>query len=151
MKPIVLKTGLILPLLMILFFTNLSAKDPVYTGFFNNKAISGYDAVAYFKNGKPVEGRKEFKTQYQGASWYFSSQLHLQAFLDQPEKYAPQYGGYCAWAVAQGDTAKGDPHQWTIFNQKLYLNYNTEIQERWLKDKAALIVKGDKNWPAVVQ
>ena len=85
------------------------------------------------------------------ATFRFSSAANLAKFKASPAAYAPQYGGYCAWAVANGYTAKGDPKQWRIVNGKLYLNYNAEIQSRWVKDIPGFIRKGDANWPAVLE
>ena len=87
------------------FSTQAFAVEPVYTSFFSNKAIKGYDTVAYFTENKAVEGQAAFSTDYQGAKWLFSSQENLDLFIADPEKYAPQYGGYCAYAVAQNSTA----------------------------------------------
>ncbi|WP_299378956.1 YHS domain-containing (seleno)protein, partial [uncultured Kiloniella sp.] len=84
--------------------TSFAAQDPVYTSFISSLAINGYDPVAYFKSGKPVEGSKDHTTEWMGATWYFSSKENLESFVATPEAFAPQYGGYCAWAVAQGDT-----------------------------------------------
>ena len=140
---------LLLSLLLILPF-QVRAESAIYTAFFSDLALSGYDTVAYFREGKPVKGRDDFTTKYKGAVWQFKDQSNLDAFLLAPESYAPQYGGYCAWAVAQGDTAKGDPLQWNITDGKLYLNYNEEIRVKWLKDKDALIDTADQNWPNVL-
>lgn len=129
----------------------LAASDPIYTGFFSNKALEGYDTVAYFTEGKPVEGKSEFKARYQGADWLFANQKHLDMFTDNPEKYAPQYGGYCAWAVgAKNQLAPGDPHQWTIYQDKLYINYDQSVQDTWLPKKEAFIQSADANWPKVL-
>jgi len=126
------------------------ALDPVYTSFFSNKAIKGYDTVAYFTQGKPVKGSSDYQTDYQGAQWLFSSQSNLDLFLAEPEKYAPQYGGYCAWAVSQNSTASIRPDLFTIVNGKLYLNYSDKINDRWLKDQTALIEQADKHWPELL-
>ncbi|WP_085900885.1 YHS domain-containing (seleno)protein [Kiloniella majae] len=127
-----------------------AAQDPVYTSFLSSVAINGYDPVAYFKAGKPVEGSKDHKTEWMGATWYFSSKENLDTFIAMPETFAPQYGGYCAWAVAQGDTASTDPHAWKIVDNKLYLNYSADIQSRWERDITGNIQKGDNNWPTVL-
>lgn len=128
-----------------------SAKeDPIYTSYFSSAAAGGYDVTAYFTEARPVKGQKAFKTEYQGADWLFASQANLDKFTANPEMYAPQYGGYCAWAVSQGDTASGDPLLWTVHQSKLYLNYNKETNKRWSADKDKLIVDGDKNWPSVL-
>ena len=131
--------------------SDIQAKDEIYTSFFSSDAVAGYDTVAFFKDGKPVKGLKEYKVSYKGANWFFSSLENKEAFNNKPEKFAPQYGGYCAWAVANGDTAKGDPVYWTIHTGKLYLNYNEEIKDRWLKKIEYFISKGDANWPGVIE
>ncbi|MDW6004755.1 YHS domain-containing (seleno)protein [Vibrio mangrovi] len=137
--------------LLILFSPFAMAEDPIYTGFFSNKAVSGYDTVAYFTDHQPVKGKSQFKTSYMGADWYFASAEHLNMFTSNPEKYAPQYGGYCAWAVAAvNDFAPGDPELWAVVNDKLYLNYNKEVKRRWDNDRENLIKEGDKNWPALL-
>ena len=79
------------------------------------------------------------------------AKANLALFEHNPEKYAPQYGGYCAWAVAQGHTASGDPQVWEIINDKLYLNYDVEVQGKWLKDTAGFIIEADKKWPALLK
>lgn len=131
--------------------TTASARDAeVYTGTFSSLAVGGYDAVAYFKAGKPVQGVAQFTTDYKGATWRFASKENLDAFKANPTAYAPQYGGYCSWAVAQGYTASGDPQVWKIVNGKLYLNYDTSVQAKWEKDIPGFISKADKNWPSVL-
>lgn len=127
------------------------AKDPVSTGIFSDLAVSGYDTVAYFTAGEPVEGRSNLEFEWNGATWRFSSAENLKAFKADPTAYAPQYGGYCAWAVSQGYTAKSDPEAWRIVDGKLYLNYNKDIQTRWAKDIAGNIAKADANWPTVLE
>lgn len=122
----------------------------VYTGTFSSLAAGGYDAVAYFKVGRPVAGNGQFSTEYKGATWRFSSKENLEAFRTNPAAYAPQYGGYCVWAVAQGYTASGDPEVWKIVNGKLYLNYDRSVQAKWEKDIPGFIAKGDRNWPDVL-
>lgn len=127
------------------------AKDaPVYTGTFSNTAVSGYDTVAYFTQGKPVKGSTEFRTTYNGAEWRFASAANLAKFRANPGRYAPQYGGYCAWAVSQGYTASGDPTVWKVVDGKLYLNYNQEIGAKWSKNIPGFIRAGDANWPKVL-
>lgn len=126
-------------------------KSPVYTGLFSNLAVEGHDPVAYFTEGRPVQGRKEFSTEYMGAEFRFASAENLQTFKADPAKYAPQYGGYCAWAVAQGKTAKGDADHWKIVDGRLYLNYNKKIQADWEQNQAAFIDDANTNWPAVLK
>lgn len=128
----------------------LAAADPIYTSLFSNAGAGGYDVVAYFTESKPVEGKDDYQTEYQGADWYFSSQENLDTFVADPEKYAPQYGGYCAWAVAEGGLYKGDPSYWTVLDGKLYLNYDAEVQTKWNKDQPGFISTANKNWPNIL-
>ncbi|MEM9880087.1 MAG: YHS domain-containing (seleno)protein [Pseudomonadota bacterium] len=127
-----------------------SAADPVYTSFFSNVAVGGYDPVAYFTQSKPVKGSKKYQLSHTGAKWYFSSQANLDAFQANPAAYAPQYGGYCAWAVSQGYTASGNPKNWAIEGGKLYLNYNDDVQQTWDGDRSGFIELANGNWPAVL-
>lgn len=126
------------------------ATDPVNKSFFGGVAIDGYDPVAYFTDAKPVEGKKAFEHEWNGAVWRFASAEHRDRFAAEPEKYAPQYGGYCAWAVSQGYTAGIDPDAWTIRDDKLYLNYSLDIQKKWLADVEQRIEEGDANWPKLL-
>jgi len=129
----------------------LAAKPDIYTSALSDVAAGGYDVVAYFTVGKPVRGDDAFQTKWRGATWKFSSAGNLAKFKANPAAYAPQYGGYCAWAVANGYTAKGDPRHWKIVGGKLYLNYNADIQTKWNKDVPGFIRKGDANWPKVLK
>jgi YHS domain-containing protein len=128
-----------------------AGEAPVYTGFLSNLAVGGYDPVAYFADGRPVEGSSEFESRYKGATWRFASAAHKASFDAEPERYAPQYGGYCAWAVSQGYTAKGDPETWKIVGGRLYLNYNADAQKLWEEDIPAHIRAGDENWPKLTK
>ena len=127
-----------------------AAKSSIYQGIVSGVAVGGYDPVAYFKVGKPVRGKKDITYKYKGATWRFSSAANLNAFKANPNKYAPKYGGYCAWAVSQGYTAKGDPNAWSIYKGKLYLNYNKSVRATWSKNKAGNVKKGNANWPSVL-
>ncbi|MEM8790479.1 MAG: YHS domain-containing (seleno)protein [Pseudomonadota bacterium] len=127
----------------------MAAQDPIYQSFFGT-AIDGTDPVSYFTEGKPVEGSSEHTMDWNGATWRFSSAENLAKFAANPEKFAPQYGGYCAWAVSQGYTASTDPDAWSIVDGKLYLNYNQSVQEKWERDIPNLIARGDANWPEVL-
>lgn len=129
----------------------LAAEDPVFTGPFSSVAIRGIDPVAYFSEERPVEGSRDFAFDWRGATWLFSSQSNLEAFQTDPERYAPQYGGYCAWAVANGYTASTDPEAWTIFEDKLYLNYSLSVQAQWEEDIPGNVQRGDQNWPGVLE
>jgi YHS domain-containing protein len=130
--------------------TSAWALKPIKTTWFGI-AIKGYDPVAYFTDGKPVKGLYEHRLDWQGAEWRFASREHLDLFKADPARYAPQYGGYCAWAVAQNDTAGIDPAAWRIVDGKLYLNYNDKIQARWEADIPGNITKADANWPGLLK
>ncbi|WP_210731997.1 YHS domain-containing (seleno)protein [Hydrogenophaga sp. PAMC20947] len=127
-----------------------AALPAVYTGFFSQTALGGYDPVAFFEMNKPVKGDAQFTHDYSGVHWRFVNAAHRELFAANPQAYAPQYGGYCAWAVAEGSTASGDPMFWKIIDGKLYLNYDAEVQKRWEKDIPGFIAKADKNWPSVL-
>ena len=130
--------------------TPAAAKDQVYQSFLGT-AIDGTDPVAYFTEGRPVEGSSEFTHEWNGAKWRFSSAENRAKFVAEPEKYAPQYGGYCAWAVSQGYTASTDPEAWSIVEGKLYLNYSKGVQKQWEADIPGHIAKADQNWPEVLK
>jgi YHS domain-containing protein len=141
--------------LVLMLFSTVSisafAKEPpIYTALFSNTAISGYDPVAYFIEQRPVKGLAQFSANFKGAEWRFSNAENRDKFLSNPEQYAPQYGGYCAWAVAQGYTASGDPLRWKIVDNKLFLNYDADVQKKWEKNIPEFIKAGDKNWPTVL-
>lgn len=126
----------------------VAGSDPVFTRW--GVAIRGYDPVAYFTQGEPVEGSKTFRTEWNGAEWRFVNAEHLNLFNADPERYAPQYGGYCAWAVANNYTASTQPEAWTIFEDKLYLNYSLSVRGQWEQDIPGNVIKGDANWPSVL-
>lgn len=123
---------------------------PVFSGIVSGVAVGGYDPVAYFSAGKPVKGDAAFQLTHEGVAWRFASAANREAFRADPARYAPQYGGYCAWAVAEGYTAKGDPEAWRIVDGKLYLNYNRSVQRTWEKDVPGNVRRGDANWPRVL-
>ena len=123
-------------------------KKMVYTSW--GVAIRGTDPVAYFTENRPVEGSKKYTTYYDGAEFRFASAENLVLFKENPEKYAPQYGGYCAWAVSHGYTASTVPEAFTIHDGKLYLNYSLTVRFQWEADKETRIKLGDQNWPAVL-
>lgn len=114
-------------------------------------AIRGYDAVTYFTEGKPVRGVPEYAAQWKGATWYFASAANRDAFRAVPEKYVPQYGGYCAYGIAQGVAPESDPTLWRIVDGKLYLNINARVQERWVRDIPGYVRAADQNWPNVLK
>ena len=134
--------------LAIFFAISLSAQTVQYN---SNKgiAIKGYDPVAYFIEHKAVEGNKQFSTEWSGSQWKFISQANLDSFKLTPEKYAPQFGGYCAMGVSENHKAPTDPTAWTIVNDKLYLNYNASVKEMWIKDTVNRINTANANWPSL--
>jgi YHS domain-containing protein len=113
-------------------------------------AVDGTDVVAYFTQGAPVAGDASITHNYMGATWRFSSQDNKAAFVADPVAYAPQYGGYCAFAVSEGYTASTVPEAWTIVDDKLYLNFSNRVKRRWEKDIPARIAAADANWPTVL-
>lgn len=134
----------------VLTVNSANAVDPTYTSIFSDKAIKGYDTVAYFTENQAVEGRDAFQAEYNGATWLFSSAENLALFEQDPAKYAPQYGGYCAYAVANNSTASIQPELFTVHNGKLYLNYNESVNKKWSADKENFIAAADRNWPALL-
>lgn len=135
-------------LLVFVCFIAPAQKSPIYTT--NDGAIKGYDPVAYFMQGEPVKGSKSFTYEWKEADWYFSSQENLETFKADPEKYAPQFGGYCAYGVSKGSLYKIEPEAWKIVDGKLYLNYSKSIQKKWDADRDAFIRKAEENWPNVI-
>jgi hypothetical protein len=114
-------------------------------------AIDGYDTVAYFTARQAVKGLDSLTTEWMGAKWKFATAAHLELFKAQPEKYAPQYGGYCAYGVSQGYLVKVDPEQFTVRDNKLYLNYDAKVQARWSEDAAGYIGSADRKFPQLLQ
>jgi len=128
-----------------------AAERPAIYSASGHVAVKGADVVAYFTQGRAVIGKAEYATQWRGATWRFSSAENLAAFKANPEKYAPQYGGYCAYAVSEGYTAKIEPEAWSIVDGKLYLNYSLGVRSLWAKNKQERIKKADANWPGVLK
>ena len=127
-----------------------SAKSEINSSFLGSVAIDGTDPVAYFTEGKAVKGSSGFTHRWKGAAWRFKNAANRDAFAASPEKYSPQFGGYCAWAVSQGYTAGIDPEAWKIVRGKLYLNYSKGVQEQWVEDIPGNIAKAESNWPGVL-
>jgi len=122
------------------------AEDPINTNW-RGLAIKGYDPVAYFTAAKPVEGDGDFEFEWMEATWRFASAANRDKFAAAPENYAPQFGGYCSWAVSQGYTAGIDPQAWRVVEGKLYLNYSLKVQKTWEEDVPGNIKRADANWP----
>ena len=113
-------------------------------------AVKGYDMVTYFINGEPSKGNKEITHEWRGSTWRFANAENHALFVADPEKYAPQYGGYCAYGVSQGATVSFDPNAWTIVDDKLYLNLSKKIQKKWEKDIPGYIESADNKWPGIL-
>jgi YHS domain-containing protein len=115
----------------------------------NGVAIRGYDPIAYFAEMKPVKGSPEFHAEYQGSTFYFSSAANRDTFAANPDKFAPQYGGYCAFGMAKGYKAVIAPAAFTVVDDKLYLNYSESVRSQWKLDIPGYIRKAHENWPDV--
>jgi YHS domain-containing protein len=125
-----------------------AAAPPVFSD--KGLAIRGYDPVAFFLTGGPVEGLADHEADWNGATWRFSSAAHRDAFTKTPAAYAPQYGGYCAWAVSRGYTASTVPQAWHIHEGRLFLNYSRTVRALWRRDVPGNVARGDANWPKVL-
>ena len=127
-----------------------AAEPPVFTGR-GEFAINGYDTVAYHKEQKPVKGDSSYTAQWNGANWRFASNENRDLFESNPERWAPRYGGYCAWAVSNNYTAKTDPDAWSIVDDRLYLNFSRSVRRTWSKDIPGNIERAEANWPEVLK
>lgn len=112
-------------------------------------AVHGYDVVAYFTEGEPTEGKDAFTAEYQGATYRFANAEHRDMFVADPAKYAPKYGGYCAYGAAQGVKADGIPEAWTIVDGTLYLNLSEPVKERWEENIPGYVRGADHNWEII--
>ncbi len=110
-------------------------------------AIRGYDVVAYFADGQPQPGLAAYSHDWKGAVWLFASAAHRDAFKADPERYAPQFGGYCAYAISKGHAVEARPDVWSIVDDKLYLNLGSGAQQKWREDVPGNIARAVDNWP----
>jgi hypothetical protein len=113
-------------------------------------ALQGYDAVGYWTSGQPTKGSVSFEHRWNDAVWRFSTAANRDQFAKDPARYAPEFGGYCAYAVSRGYTADIDPNAWRIVDDRLYLNYSKRVQKLWEEDVPGNIAKGRQNWPGVL-
>ncbi|UCE63341.1 MAG: YHS domain protein [Nitrospirota bacterium] len=113
-------------------------------------AIKGYDPVTYFTEGKLVKGYPNLRQEWMGAIWRFSSKKNRELFIADPEKYSPQYGGYCAYGISLGKFFSGDPSLWTVKEGKLYLQLNQDIEKIWKENVQSYIKKADIEWPKLM-
>ncbi len=123
----------------------------VNLGHFNKLAMNGYDVMTYWKGGKPLEGKRKISAAYNGATWVFISKENRALFLENPAKYAPQYGGYCAYAASRNAVADVDPYAWRIWKDRLYLNYSPRVRRQWASDIDENIAKADGFWPKLLE
>ena len=133
----------------LLVVTAASGAETIYNVDRKGVAVKGYDPVAYFTEGMPVKGSKMYEHQWEGAIWRFASSANLETFRADPDKYAPRYGGYCAYGVAVGGLYDIKPKAWSIVDDTLYLNKNLRIRETWRQDIPGYIEKADANWPGL--
>jgi YHS domain-containing protein len=122
------------------------AAPPINTGLISSVAIDGYDPVAWFTDGGPRKGSSAYTATWNGATWYFTTPAHRDLFQADPARYAPQYGGYCAWAMADGRKAEIDPNAWKIVDGRLYLNYDADVQRKWAADIPGHIARADQHY-----
>lgn len=138
---------------LILLITFLSSHfamaDPAVSVNRGGVALSGYDPVAYFTVKAPVKGVEKYSAKYDNATYWFASDESRTVFAADPAKYAPQYGGYCAFAASLGKKAPTDPTQWTVVDDKLYLNYDARVQTQWKADVPGFIKKADSKWSSI--
>lgn len=114
-------------------------------------AIGGFDPVAYFTDHAAVRGDPAHSAEWHGARWLFASEEHRARFVASPDRYAPAYGGYCAYAASQGRLVRIDPEAWSIEGGRLYLNYSLDIRRTWLADRARFIRDADARWPELAR
>ena len=112
-------------------------------------ALGGYDPVTYFTKGKPSKGNFQITAEYQGATYRFANKANRELFQKSPRRYAPQYGGYCAYGIAKGAKFTADPTIWKVVNGKLYVNLDQSIGELFNKDVSGYITKANQNWPGL--
>ncbi len=134
----------IVALLFICSINAIAQSSEVFTS--EGNAIKGYDPVAFFSESKPVKGADSLTYDWHGAQWLFATAENRERFKKDPEKYAPQYGGYCAYGIAQGHKSPIDINTWTVTANKLYFNYNAEVKEAWAKDQKKFIIDADDKW-----
>lgn len=140
--------NLIIILFSLFFAACGTAQENNDAAVFSTKegAIGGYDPVAYFTQSTPIKGMPTISLDWQGATWHFASEENRQLFSQNPEKYAPAYGGWCAYGWSQGYPAKTNPEAWSIVDGKLYLNYDLKVRQLWNEKQAVLIEAANKNF-----
>lgn len=142
------RSSLLTALLVVVAVSCAHKKTEIFSPL--SQAIGGYDPVSFFKEARPVKGDEKFLYEWKNTRWFFSSNENLDSFKANPERYAPQYGGWCAYGCSNGRKATTDPNAWTIVDGKLYLNHSAEVKEKWMKEQKQRIEQADKNWPALI-
>lgn len=133
---------------LLVFLLNARAQKPeVYQPA--GKAIGGYDPVAFFTDGQAAPGADSLRWRWHEADWYFTTAAHRDSFQRQPERYAPQYGGWCAYGASKGYKAPTETATWTVYGDKLYFNYNQQVKTRWMEAKDTLISRADQHWAMI--
>lgn len=143
----------IIPVL-ILALASIARAEPapdINLGYFNKLAMNGYDVMTYWNGGDPKKGDPDIQAAYKGATWVFISDENRAAFMADPAHFAPQYGGYCAYAASRNAVADVDPFAWRIWNDKLYLNYSLRVRREWASDIDDNISKAGGFWPALLE
>jgi len=138
-----------LTLYLAVFLAPLRGETPIFFSG-GDAAINGYDTVAYFTKGKPVKGKADIAVMWKGVMWQFASKGNRARFEANPRAYAPQYGGYCAYGVANGYRDRSEPDAWQISNGKLYMIRSHYVRAIWNRDVRGYIARADSNWPGVL-
>ena len=138
-------------LALMLLSSSAFAGDLVNVAGASHIAISGYDPVAFFTDGKPAHGSPFINAMHRGATYFFASEEHKKMFTSNPDRYVPQYGGFCAYGVGYDGLYPVDISTWQIRNDKLYLNFSPETAKKFNSDFDANVAKAEKYWPGLVQ
>jgi YHS domain-containing protein len=138
-------------LVLILAVASATAERKLINTDRSGVALKGYDPVAYFKDNRAVRGNSQFQSSLNGATYYFASAENKKTFDGNPRQYEPQFGGFCAYAVSQGHTAKIDPEAFEILNGRLLLQYDKGVRDLFNKDQQGNLTKADRNWPGLVE
>jgi YHS domain-containing protein len=127
------------------------APKPVVCVDSSGLALRGFDTVAYFEQHSPCRGRREFSVEWRGAIWRFATEEHKEMFIAAPNRFAPQYGGFCAYTMADGVFVDGNPLYWQIVNGRLFVNCGAGVHRAWQSQKLERIRAADKAWQEIMQ
>ncbi len=131
---------------ILLFLITYLFADSLFQVNENGVAVSGYDVVTYFELDSAIVGNESLSTQYKGVTWYFSDSKNLVLFENNPEKYTPQYGGFCSWGMRYNGRYIADHKVFTVYENKLYFNQDRRVKRWWERKRDKNISKGDENW-----